>query len=136
MPVAQDALALVHVVDRVDADERVEAAVVEGQRLARVDANEAGALGEPCRAAAALAAATPSSWRSTPVTRQPVSRTMNRAGPPDPLATLNTLVDASRPSACEEGCGTHRRFNHQFWPISSPRASERMAASRSSAKLP
>lgn len=46
----------------------------------------------PRSCAARLAAATPSSCRSTPKSRQPVVSTVNSAGPPEPLATSSSSV--------------------------------------------
>jgi len=60
---------------------------------------------------------------------------MKSAGPPDPLATSSTSADVPRSSEAKKPRYSSA-VSHEFCPISSPNASERMVALSWSAKLP
>jgi hypothetical protein len=60
---------------------------------------------------------------------------MNSAGPPDPLATSRASLEASSSSDAKNPRYSSA-VSHEFWPISSPNASERMVALSWFAKLP
>jgi len=135
VPLAQDSRSLVDVVDRVDADDRVERLVLEGEPLARVGPLEMRSLGEPRSRAASFPAATPVACMSTPVTRQPVFAAVNSAVPPDPLATSSNSLEGPSSSHSQKARSSSA-VSHEFWPMSSPHVSRRIDAYNPSAKRP
>jgi hypothetical protein len=118
------------VVDRVDAENRVKRTVRERERLARIGAHKARPVGKAALASGVVRGLTPSSSISIPVTRQPVVATVNRAEPPEPLATSRTSLDESS-SSQQQNRGCSSAVSHEFWPMSSPNASRRIDANSS-----
>src|SRR5262245_47191010 len=108
-------------IDRVDAENRIERAVVERERLTRVWSDETRPPLETGLARKPLSSC--HSIIEQLDTNDLASRQLGKgtAGPPDPQATSNSREDAPSLS-CRPNRSSSLRVSQLFWPTSSPNA--------------
>ena len=130
--------AMIETWKRVSEDDGIRLAVLTGTGkafCAGLDIKEAASRvrggGRAAPDEARMATAPYSVWNCP----KPVIAAVNSAGPPAPLPISSSSLDESSPNH-RQNARCSSAVSHEFWPMSSPKASRRIDANSSSANRP